>query len=247
MNQKFKIMKPAPELSDVEIRSYMDFDALIRKQKSLEFRKSILRWSAGVTLLALLVASSLIFYNYYFRMENASKNRSNNANGNNLPLSDSLSAELPTKNEEHHADSTAMLHEAETKAIKKGAPIEAVKPPPSQTTKPESTKENTDVYIQAEPVEGYKNLYDYLNQNLKYPPEAIADSLQGGVVVSFIVNADGKVDHITVERDISDSFSREVIDLIEKMPAWKPATLNGKPVRSKITLPLTFQILHVKP
>jgi TonB family protein len=101
-------------------------------------------------------------------------------------------------------------------------------------------------YMQAEPLLGYPDLYEYFNANLVYPPEALKDSIQGVQTVSFVINAEGKPEQIEVVKSLGEPFEKEVKRLIENMPEWKPATLNGKPVSSKISLPLTFQIQKIK-
>jgi protein TonB len=103
-----------------------------------------------------------------------------------------------------------------------------------------------EVYVQAEPQTGYATLYDYFAANLKYPSDALADSIQGVQTISFIINTNGTPEKIMITNSLGDSFDKEARRLIETMPAWNPATLNGRPVASKVSLPLTFQIQKIK-
>jgi TonB family protein len=103
-----------------------------------------------------------------------------------------------------------------------------------------------DGYFQAEPLMGYSDLYEYFNANLVYPVEALKDSIQGVQTVSFVINTKGKPEQIEVIKSLGQPFEKECLRLIENMPEWKPATLNGKPVNSKISIPLTFQIQKLK-
>jgi TonB family protein len=102
-----------------------------------------------------------------------------------------------------------------------------------------------DLYVQAEPIEGYTKLYDYFAENLIYPAEALSDSIQGVQTISFIVSANGKPENITISNSLGLPFETEARRLIGNMPLWKPATLNGKPVPSKVAVPLTFQIKKI--
>jgi protein TonB len=102
------------------------------------------------------------------------------------------------------------------------------------------------VFIQAEPVAGYPALYEYFMRELKYPAEAVADSVQGVVSVMFTINAQGKPEKIQVEQSLSPALDREAMRVIANMPAWKPATYNQKPMPSRISLPLTFQIKKIR-
>jgi protein TonB len=103
-----------------------------------------------------------------------------------------------------------------------------------------------DIYVQAEPVDGYQQLYEYFNRHLTYPPAAIKDSVEGVQTVSFQINVEGKPEMIQVKQSLGVPFEIEAARLIENMPAWKPATLNGKPVASQVSLPLTFQLRRAK-
>ena len=103
-----------------------------------------------------------------------------------------------------------------------------------------------DVYVQAEPVQGYALLYAYFNDHLVYPPSAVKDSVQGVETISFVVNAEGKAEKVEVKQSLGEAFDKEARRLVAGMPAWKPATLNGRPVPSSIALPITFQIQRIK-
>jgi hypothetical protein len=54
------------------------------------------------------------------------------------------------------------------------------------------------------------------------------------------------VEQIEVEQSLGEEFEKESVRLIENMPEWKPAKLDGNPVRSRISIPLTFQIQKMR-
>lgn len=64
-----------------------------------------------------------------------------------------------------------------------------------------------------------------------YPPE---------VKISFNVNADGSIDNIWIVRSYSKRYDKEAIYLVRKMAKWKPATKEGKAVKSKVLLSIKF-------
>jgi TonB family protein len=101
-------------------------------------------------------------------------------------------------------------------------------------------------YVPAEPIKGYPELYSYFSNNLLYPKEAMKDSVQGVLTVSFIINKNGKPEKIEVANSLGTLLDQEAIRLIREMPEWKPAVLNGKPIPSRISLPITFQLVKVK-
>lgn len=57
-------------------------------------------------------------------------------------------------------------------------------------------------------------------------------------IVSFTIEKDGKASEIQYKRGCSNLvFQRTVIETIEKMPAWIPATTKGQVVRMMFTVP----------
>lgn len=53
---------------------------------------------------------------------------------------------------------------------------------------------------------------------------------EGQGVYSFVVDQGGNIKDVKVLRKISPQKDIAMIDLMEKMPKWNPATLNGNPV-----------------
>ncbi|MEO7992738.1 MAG: energy transducer TonB [Chryseolinea sp.] len=234
-------MKQRLDLSDEEINSYMDFDSLRRKQKELDIKKrnryTILKWSVP----AILLVSSVIWF-----------------------IFNNHDAEPPTSNQQLEIQSgQPTLPSAESIVLKDSVQLNNDIDNPivaEQITKPKrtevqslietsNTKQNNpveSVYTQAEPVNGYASLYAFLNANLQYPTESLKDSIQGVQTVSFVINKEGKPENIQFIESLGAPFEIESKRLIESMPVWKPATLSGKPVPSKLVLPLTFQIKTIK-
>jgi TonB family protein len=83
----------------------------------------------------------------------------------------------------------------------------------------------------------------YLNRTFKYPEEAVSNSIQGTVVVQFIVDDQGKVSDIeAVSGPTSGGLREEAIRVIHKSGKWKPAIWNGYKVTSYKRQPLTFKL-----
>lgn len=78
--------------------------------------------------------------------------------------------------------------------------------------------------------------------NLRYPPEAVEQGIQGRVVVSFVVDKEGKVSNITVPNSPSELLSREVVRVMMSAPLWNPGIRNGEPISARYTLPLDFKL-----
>ena len=89
---------------------------------------------------------------------------------------------------------------------------------------------------------GDKALMQYVGKNMKYPVIAQENGIQGRVIVSFVIERDGKVADAVVVRGVDPSLDKEALRVVNSMPAWTPGKQRGKPVRVKYTLPVTFRL-----
>jgi len=62
------------------------------------------------------------------------------------------------------------------------------------------------------------------------------------VIVSFVVEKDGTLGDIVMMKGTGLDFDKEVIRIVCRSKKWKPGTLNGKPVRVGLSLPIRFNI-----
>lgn len=93
-----------------------------------------------------------------------------------------------------------------------------------------------------EPYGGAGAWSKFLGKNLKYPEQAIDQHMQGRVWVSFIVEKDGHLSNIVVERGAGYGMDEEALRVLKLSPAWKPGIQNGQPVRVKYNIPINFQM-----
>jgi protein TonB len=89
---------------------------------------------------------------------------------------------------------------------------------------------------------GTEALSAYIQENLKYPEAALNKQQQGKVYVSFIVEKDGNITRVKIERGVSAELDEEAKRIVRSMPNWKPAEAGGKPVASRCRLPIFFQL-----
>ncbi|MCB9261486.1 MAG: energy transducer TonB [Flavobacteriales bacterium] len=66
------------------------------------------------------------------------------------------------------------------------------------------------------------------------------------IIVRFVVNQDGALSNVHVEENMSPCKNEYLIDaaveVVKKMPKWKPAMIDGKPVRMQFILPIRVNI-----
>lgn len=90
---------------------------------------------------------------------------------------------------------------------------------------------------------GMGAMQKFIQENVEYPEEAREKGYQGRVYVTFIVEPDGSVSNIDVlSGGVHKSLNKEAMRLVRSMPKWSPGELNGKPVRSRCRLPITFTL-----
>jgi TonB family protein len=89
---------------------------------------------------------------------------------------------------------------------------------------------------------GTVKMMEYLSTNVRYPEAAHEAGTQGRVVVNFIVEPDGTISNANVVRSVSEELDAEAIRVVENMPKWKPGMQNGKEVRVKYNIPVSFRL-----
>ncbi len=98
----------------------------------------------------------------------------------------------------------------------------------------------TVVQEQAEFPGGNDSLQAFLKRNLVYPEKAKKEKVSGKVYVSFNVYVDGKIEDAKIISGVNPELDNEALRVVNKMPAWKPGTVSGKPVRVQYILPIDF-------
>lgn len=83
-------------------------------------------------------------------------------------------------------------------------------------------------------------LFEYLSKNIKFPKSKENEDVKVRVVTTFTVEKDGSITHAKIVRSQGEAFDNEALRVINGMPKWIPGTQNGKAVRVKYTLPITF-------
>jgi TonB family protein len=91
---------------------------------------------------------------------------------------------------------------------------------------------------------GTTALRDYIEAHLKYPEDEKKRGVYGTSIVQFLVNTDGTISAPIIIHPIKNGpkCNKEVIRLIQSMPNWSPATIDGKDIPSLVTLPVKFEL-----
>jgi TonB family protein len=87
---------------------------------------------------------------------------------------------------------------------------------------------------------GEQQLLKFLFTNIIYPEKAKENNWQGVVVMRFVIQKNGVVTDVEVIKSVQKVLDNEAMRVIKAMPRWKPGSVNGRPVRVRFTLPITF-------
>jgi len=87
---------------------------------------------------------------------------------------------------------------------------------------------------------GNKGLSKYLTKNMKYPRNSRNSSSRGKVIVRFSIENDGKIADVRIEKGVNLVLNKEAKRVVENMPNWIPAQLDGKAISQIITIPIVF-------
>ncbi|WP_184549477.1 energy transducer TonB [Mucilaginibacter sp. FT3.2] len=96
--------------------------------------------------------------------------------------------------------------------------------------------------VMPEPVGGSAAWSKFLQKNLRFPGVAQEQGLSGRVMMSFVIEKDGSLSNIKVERGAGFGFDEEAMRVLKLAKAWKPGMQNGQPVRVKYVIPMNFQL-----
>ena len=89
---------------------------------------------------------------------------------------------------------------------------------------------------------GAAEFMKWLTKNLKYPASSQRQNVKGKVVAQFIVNVDGSVSDLELVEHLDAACDREVLRVLRMMPKWQAGVMNAKPCRTKVCIPIVFNM-----
>jgi protein TonB len=93
---------------------------------------------------------------------------------------------------------------------------------------------------------GVSELYAFLQDNIYYPERMKNLGIEGTVYVSFVIEEDGSISRVSVERGIEngDELNKIALKAIQKMPNWIPGRSGNTSVAVKQTIPIQFSLVN---
>lgn len=96
--------------------------------------------------------------------------------------------------------------------------------------------------IMPQPVGGEAAWSKFLQSNLRFTDKALENQVSGKVFVTFIIEKDGSISNIHVERGPGFGLNEEAVRVLKLAKPWKPGMQNGRAVRVQLTLPVNFML-----
>lgn len=88
-----------------------------------------------------------------------------------------------------------------------------------------------------------EKMMQHIKENFTYPEEAAEKNITGRIAVQFVIDTDGSIINIeTKGPENAMLLEAEAKRIVALLPKFKPAMHNGKPVKIKYGLPLTFKL-----
>lgn len=114
----------------------------------------------------------------------------------------------------------------------------------SFSAEPPPPVEEIHTFVDEEPefTGGFSAMMTFVQKNVNYPEGAVKKKIHGKCYLRFVVNKDGSISDIQVDRGVPDcpECDREAVRLVKSMPKWKPGKNNGQIVRSYFIIPVNF-------
>jgi len=112
---------------------------------------------------------------------------------------------------------------------------------------------------------GDAQMFKYISSTIQYPQNAKEMGIQGKVFVSFTIDTTGEIKDIELIKGVSilkdtleanknnlnkialfrkaiDEMNEQALSVVRNMPKWNPGKQNGKAVKVRYTLPISFNL-----
>lgn len=87
---------------------------------------------------------------------------------------------------------------------------------------------------------GLDKFSEWVQKMTNYPKEAVDNKIRGTVVLTFIVEKDGKVSNVIILKGVHPLLDNEAVKVISTSPRWSPGLQGGQAVRIRYLIPIVF-------
>lgn len=88
--------------------------------------------------------------------------------------------------------------------------------------------------------QGQDSMMRFISAYMVIPPIARVEAESGTILVGFVVEQDGSLSNIKIvsKRMIGFGLEQAAIAVFKAMPNWNPATKGGKPISTRMQIPI---------
>jgi len=87
---------------------------------------------------------------------------------------------------------------------------------------------------------GVEKFREWLSKNTRANKFVIKNKMSGTIMITFIIERNGEVTDVSLQKGINDALDKEVINIVKSSPRWQPGKQQGHPVKVLFRLPLVF-------
>jgi len=112
----------------------------------------------------------------------------------------------------------------------------------TNTSNGDEAMDTSSEVISAEFPGGAGKVMEFIAGQVTYPESARESGIEGKVFVEFTISETGAVTDAKVLEPLHPALDSAAIATAMSMPAWAPATKEGKAIATTITLPIFFRL-----
>ena len=98
------------------------------------------------------------------------------------------------------------------------------------------------VFTVAEQMPVLKGNFSDFRSHIEYPSEALKDSVEGRVIVQFVVNKEGVPLNPKVIQSLTSETDAEAVRVVREYSRFNRGAQNGEPVCVQYSLPIVFRL-----
>ena len=112
----------------------------------------------------------------------------------------------------------------------------------ANTSNGDNALDTSSEVISAEFPGGAGKVMEFIAGQVTYPESARESGIEGKVFVEFTISETGAVTNARVLKPLHPALDSAAIARAMSMPAWAPATKEGKAIATTISLPIFFRL-----
>jgi len=100
-----------------------------------------------------------------------------------------------------------------------------------------------DYEVKPQFIKGEDSLMHFIGKHIYYPASAGESSIQGKVIVAFLIEKDGSLSSFNVLRSLEPEFDKIALDAVKlTTKKWNPGLLDGEPSNFITVIPVSFKL-----